>query len=187
MPAKISNKNYDFETPDGVKGRLFHIKIPFPVNLRIKPEGKNVGSTSLVYNIPRYYSEKDQIIMEGKAVGMNVLDVEQLSFTITDLCPKCKRRGIPSIQFKNTDSKYYTTAKNFDKSRNSHVFKGKKKYWLVFSHKSTPKLCWINQWQGTKQGTFKPKTKTKDIDPRLFLISQAIKEMGKNHAINQQL
>ncbi len=138
------------------------------------------------------YEDKDIISKNLKQEGSNVVDVEQMksdgffiksvrqmNFDVSEICQLCNRKGVPSIVRKNTDSSYYKVT-GWHVSRKKIKFKGKNQpFWLKFSHKGKTKTCWIQQWQGSKQGTFKPKTKSEPIHPRKFMISGQIEELEK--------
>ena len=40
-----------------------------------------------------------------------------------------------------------------------------------------PKYCWVRQWQGSGNGTFKESKKGQFIDPRDFLIGQQMRNL----------
>ena len=193
MPFVATNKGFDFTADNGVKGKLFHIKVPYPVLIIKKLEDCYVDRTLFPDLIPTTsrpimanYEDREEIIENFKKQGMEV-DVKQFTFgPMIGFCPKCKHEGTPSIQKKNTDTSYL---KKSERLEIRHKVKGKSKYWLHFSHKTKLKHCWVQQWQGTIEGTFKPikqkkwflsrKKENKSIDPRMYLLSHAIKEMAK--------
>ena len=185
MPSHSKEKGWDFESPNGVSGKLYHIKVPFPINAHIRPEGKNVDQVTQIITIPRLYEEKNVVIAEAKKIGIEILQVDQQSFgPLVDLCPKCKRRGIPSIQKKNTDQIKVKVNIEYTIDLKGKIVKTSKKptFWLRYSNKQKddgPKYCWVRQWQGNVNGTFKEPKKGTVIDPRDFLISQQIRNLKK--------
>ena len=186
MPARTANKGWDFMTSNGVKGQIFHIKVPYPVIVRIKLDcfvDKSMGN--IVPTSPKpimaNYEDKDIIMKNLKQEGIDVIDVEQMSFSpLIDLCQKCGKKGIPSIQKKNTDQKYVKVNDEYSIELRGKIVKipKPKTYWLTYRHKFG--RCWIRQWQGTIKGTFKEPKKSEYINPRKFMIAGQIEELEKN-------
>ncbi|MEK0338229.1 MAG: hypothetical protein QQN41_12425, partial [Nitrosopumilus sp.] len=77
MPSHSKEKGWDFESPNGVSGKLYHTKVPFPINAHIRPEGKNVDQVTQIITIPRLYEEKNVVIAEAKKIGIEILQVDQ--------------------------------------------------------------------------------------------------------------
>jgi len=184
MGRKPSEKNYELTIENSDKKfKLFHIKTPFPVNIRVKPKPATpdaiIGNTSFIHTIPRFYSEREEIIKESRENGIEILSVEQLTFMISEICPRCGNKGVPSIRQKNTDYTYTTNeqGQTFELTTQKGVGK-QRPYWLTFKHGE--KRCWVRQWQGTNQGTFKQTKKGKQIDPRKFTISEPLKKLARN-------
>ena len=183
MPSHSKEKGWDFDGPNGVSGKLYHIKVPFPINVHIRPEGKNVDQVTQVITIPRLYTDKNIVISEAKKNGIEIVQVDQQSFgPLVDLCPKCKRRGIPSIQKKNTDQIKVKVNIEYTIDLKGKIVKTSKEptFWLRYSHKQKddgPKYCWVRQWQGSGNGTFKESKKGQFIDPRDFLIGQQMRNL----------
>ena len=184
MPARTVNKGWDFVANNGVKGKSFHIKVPYPVLVLVKLDcyvdkeacGDIVPTSN--HSIMANFEDRDKIIEDFKKQGYDV-DVQQTTFgPLIDLCQKCGKRGIPSIQKKNTDQAY----SKVNTESTSINFGGKiikvpkpKTYWLTYRHNSG--LCWVRQWQGTIHGTFKHTKKGKYIHPKDFMISGQIKNL----------
>lgn len=163
---------------------LFLVGLPFPVRAIIKPEcyvnkeilgGIQITTPQIIM---ANYEDKETIIKRVKENGIEILDIQKMSFgPLIDLCQKCGKHGIPSIQKKNTDQRYAKVDNSY-----SIELKGKivqipkpKTFWLVYKH--NPGLCWVRQWQGNMEGTFKESKKGKFIHPRKFLIGGQIDEI----------
>ena len=119
------------------------------------------------------YSDREKIVEEMKKDGYFVKDTSQMTINLSEICQLCDRKGVPSIIQKNTDSSYY---KGYGQNRTKKKVEGKKPYWLKYAHREKPKTCWVQQWQGSIEGTFKVKTKTEQVDFRKYFISTAIKK-----------
>lgn len=182
MPAKPVNIPKIFSIGDKKTLKMFDVKVPFPIIVDVRMQYTEDGvacgiNDSQPQIINALYSDREEIIKEMKKDGYYVKSVRQMIFQISELCPLCDRKGTPSIIQKNTDTSYYTVSTSEGVSRTKKEVKGKNKpFWLKYSHKDKPKNCWVQQWQGSISGTFKNKVKTKQIDPRKYFISTAIKQ-----------
>ena len=185
MPAKTANPSHEFAVGNSKQTlKLFHLKVPFPfiVDVRLQYTENAVAcgiNDSQPIIIQEYFENKDKVVEQMKKDGYFIKSVRQMNFDIPEICPLCDRKGVPSIILKNTDSSYYRISTGYNVPREKQKVKGKNQpYWLKFSHKDRPKTCWVQQWYPTKQGTFKPKTKSGQIDPRKFFISHAAKSLA---------
>ena len=181
MPAKTANPSHEYSVGNTNHTlKIFHLKVPFPFIVDVRPEytenavacGINDSQPMIILDL---IENKDKIVEQMKSDGFFIKSVRQMNFDVSEICQLCNRKGVPSIVRKNTDSSYYRVS-GWQMPREKQKFKGKNQpFWLKFSHKDKPKTCWVQQWQGSKQGTFKPKTKSEQIDPRKYFISHAIK------------
>jgi len=184
MPAKTTNPSHELTVGNSNQLlKIFHLKVPFPFIVDVRPKytenavacGVNDSQPII---IPDLFENKDKIVEQMKRDGFFIKSVRQTNFDVSEICLLCDRKGVPSIIKKNTDSSYYKVS-GWHTPRKKMKFKGKNQpFWLKFSHKDKPKTCWIQQWQGSKQGTFKPKTKSEQIDPRKYFISHAVKSLA---------
>jgi len=182
MPAKTANPSHEYAIEKSDKTlKIFHLKVPFPfiVDVRLEYTENAVAcgiNDSQPLMIPELFENKDKIVEQMKKDGFFIKSVRQMNFDTSEICQLCDRKGVPSIVRKNTDSSYYRISTDSGATREKQKFKGKNQpFWLKFSHNNNPKTCWVQQWQATKQGTFKPKTKSEQIDPRKYFISHAVK------------
>jgi len=180
------NKGWEFISGKAVKGKLFHIKIPWPILVRIKLDcyvDKDVLGDikpTTTRPIKANYEDKEIIMKNLKKQGIDVIDIEQMTFgPIIDWCPKCGNRGIPSIQKKNTDQRYVKVNDEYNINLEGKVVSvpKPKTYWLSYRHKA--KRCWVRQWEGARERTFKQPRKSESIHPRKFMIAGQIEELEK--------
>ena len=180
------NKGWEFVSGNGAKGKLYHVKVPHPILVRIKldcyVDKKVLGDIqpTTTHPIKANYEDKEIIMKNLTKEGIDVIDIEQMTFgPLIDLCPKCGKRGVPSIQKKNTDQRYAKVNHSYNINLEGKVVTvpKPKTYWLAYRH--TLNRCWVRQWQGTIEGTFKEPKKSEPIHPRKFMISGQIEELEK--------
>ena len=187
MPARTANQFFEFNV-EGTNKKLkqFNIKVPFPIKINFRPEyTEEAKACYLNHTMPQIinglWEDREIIVNEFKKLGYYIHSVDQMTFQISEFCPLCEKRGIPSIVRKNTDHPYTIKSNSFDRLMDTKTYKNKNKpFWLKFYHGKGDN-CWVQQWQGTNEGTFKPKLHAnKQIDPRKYFISYAIKKAIRN-------
>jgi len=182
MPAKTANQFNEFSIEDSNQTiRIFYLKVPFPFIVDVRPEyTEDAVACAINHSQPMIiqglFENKEEIAEQMKKDGYFIKSIRQMTFQISEICQICNKRGVPSILRKNTDSSYYKI-RGWYSPREKIKVKGKNQpFWLRYYHKDTRKTCWVQQWQGSIKGTFKEKIKTKQIDPRKYFISTAIKK-----------
>ena len=150
----------------GTEFKLYEVSSPFATKVTYKmkisahKDGSPIyGTTSEIVNIP--FSKKKEIVKKIKQLGYIDVKTEPASLPLTDLCPKCKRKGTPKIEKKN----------NKDYRVKSHSYRARERkerspytYWLSYQHKTKPFKHWIKQIDTTPFPRFKANTKTDDIE-----------------------
>ena len=129
------------------KFRLFDVKLPnsvtvtYRVQVSAKKDGTPIFGTSTT-NVNLPMSEKKKIIELFKDKGYKVIKIEPQTMQVPEICPTCKKKGVPKIEKKNANDIRYRIQRNFNQK------KGKKRldeYWLVFVHNSRSK-CRVSRF-----------------------------------------
>jgi len=161
------------------KVKTFKVKVPWPVILHLTRKGTKNGipyGTS-VRQLQAKYSKKNKIIEYFKEKEIKA-EVKQMSIEMSTFCPRCGKKGNPSIRTKNTDTRFFTNSRGESEYFEKHTVKGKNQpYWLMYTHTKRPP-CWIQQWQGSEKGTFKNK-KNKKFDLRKYRIANIVEMLSK--------
>ena len=126
------------------------------------------GQSEMYVNKP--LSGKKLIRSEMKKLGYNVTKIEPQIVKFTDLCPQCERSGIPKVEKKDTTDNRARTWRNKEERPPT---KRPDEYWLIYTHKTKPTKCRIQQAVNTPYPAFK-KNLRKDIDIRKYYFPQVI-------------
>ena len=179
MGRKTKNQFVEVQIEKSEKTfKLFHVKLPFPVNIAIRPKGPKEGKFEyfFVKTIKGLYAQKEKIRQELENFGYEIGSVKQLTTRMTELCPQCNRRGIPKIERKKTTDYHVRSWRYGD--NNLSPKRRNDEYWLTYDHKINPKKCRIQQYQGLASNTFKP-NKFKKINYRKYLLGGTMEELKK--------
>lgn len=178
------NKSIEIQTSNGHLGKMYHIQVPYPVRVIIQPEcyvnKEMLGDfkPTIPKIIMANIEDKEIIIENAQKNGVIVKEIEPMIFgPLLEICQKCGKKGVPSIQKKNTDQNYakVRTSYHVDLMGEKISIPKPKTFWLVYKH--NPGLCWVKQWQGTIDGTFKKSKRVKEIEPTKFLFSKQLKQL----------
>jgi len=144
MGRKPSNKFQEttIAFKKGTEFRLFDVKLPFSSKVTFEttdPKFVKAQSDKIVNISP---SEKKKITKLFKDNGYKVLKIQPFIMQVPEICPTCKKKGVPKIEKKNAFDNRYRIQRNFDQK------KGKQRpdeHWLVFVHDSKSK-CRISRF-----------------------------------------
>src|SRR5579872_4524895 len=159
--------------------KKYDLPTPFPFLIHMRPEYTadatfcSINHTQPVI-INDFFSEKEAIMEFMRAYGDYPVYAKPMLYSITELCPKCQNKGVPSFQLKSNDTSYLTSAKDNGKEGEKIIIKGIRTYWLTFKHGK--ERCWVQQWQGNIEGTFKAQKKIENIHPEKFMIGYALRK-----------
>lgn len=177
MPSKPKNKFKEFSINGTNKTlKVFQLECPWPVRIA------TIQNSSKLIKIESFdYSQKNELIKKAKEDGYEI-EVDPLTFEQPELCPKCKKKGIPSFQLKSNTYSYSKESNESgdlitdNKRRKTVKIHQEKTWWLRFHHPNElKKHCWVEQYQGSINGTFKKKKWKNDIDINLHLIGGTIR------------
>lgn len=177
MGRKIKNPWVQVQIENSDKTfKWYTVKVPFPVNIEIRPKGPKCTKIAgtFVKTVNWFFSEKEKLVTQLEKLAYEVKSVKPLSMRFTELCPQCNRRGIPKIERKNT-ADYHIRSGRYDNTRRE-LKKRPEEWWLTFDHKTRPKKCRIQQYQGLLSNTLKP-NKFKKVDIRKLILEDAIEEL----------
>ncbi len=137
-----------------VKHNLSHVKIPFFLKAIYKEKIGEYNNGKPIYGttdqIVRYlHFTKDEITKKFQEKGLEIINFEQVTVLLPDLCPQCRRTGIPKIE-------KYSNKYDYHPRRGSPMFRksGTEKtevnrpyeYWLCYDHETKPKKCRVAKW-----------------------------------------
>jgi len=150
MGRNRKNKSEEFFISNNfeIKHNLSQVKIPFWVNVTYKVkvsednDGKPIyGTTDQIVRYLHY--TKDEITKKFQEKGFEVINFEQVTVPFPDLCPQCRKIGIPKIE-------KYSNKYDYHPRRGSPMFRksGTEKtevnrpdqYYLTYDHKINGKL-----------------------------------------------
>jgi len=164
MGRKPSNKFQEttIAFKKGTEFRLFDVKLPnsvivtYQVQVSAKKDGTPIfGTTTTNVNLP--ISEKKKITKLFKDKGYRVIKIELQVMQVPEICPTCKKKGVPKIEKKNATDKRYRNWKfreNITKEPRPH------EYWLVFVHNSRSK-CRISRFLPQPYPSWRSQTDSK--------------------------
>jgi len=125
-----------------VKHNLSHVKIPFFLKAIYKEKIGEYNNGKPIYGttdqIVRYlHFTKDEITKKFQEKGLEIINFEQVTIPFTDLCPQCRRIGIPKIEKYSNKYDYH-----YNVTQDSHKIKVNRpdEYWLTYDHKINGKL-----------------------------------------------
>jgi len=157
--------------------KLFDVKLPFAVKvtydelLNNDQENPITGTASEI--IYKSISEKNEIILECEKLGFTIISVEPWSVKFTDICPDCRKPGVPRVEVKNTIDKRHRTWKYEEPH---YLPKRENEYWLVYYHKSSRSKCRIQQCIATPHPAFKHNSR-KQIDIEKYFFPYCLEWM----------
>jgi len=150
MGRNRKNKSEEFFISNNfeIKHNLSQVKIPFWVNVTYKVKvsednnGKPIyGTTDQIVRCLHYTT--DEITKKFQEKGFEVINFEQVTVPFPDLCPQCRKIGIPKIE-------KYSNKYDYHPRRGSPMFRksGTEKtevnrpdqYYLTYDHKINGKL-----------------------------------------------
>jgi len=126
----------------GTKFRLFDVKLPFSSKVTFETTNPNTVKAQCdeVVTIP--HTEKKRITKLFKDKGYKVIKIKPETMQVPEICPTCKKKGVPKIEKKNAIDNRFRIQRNFNQK------KGKERldeYWLVFVHSSSSK-CRVSRF-----------------------------------------
>jgi len=155
-------KIYDVKLP-------FSVKVTYKLKVSAKPDGSPIYGESETY-VTKPLSEKKLIRKEIQKMGYKVIKIEAQTVKFSDLCSNCHRSGIPKVEKKDTtDNRIRTWDYKEEKPRTIRP----DEHWLVYTHKTKPKKCRIQQAVNTPYPAFK-KNLRKNIDISKYYFPRVI-------------
>ena len=152
--------------------RIFDIELPFSVNITFQPilDGHLCpGITSQDVYLP--ISEKAEIEQKLKKLGHKVIEIKPSIARVIDQCQRCKRKGIPKIERKDTSDKRERTWRNKDEQPR---VKRPDEYWFTYDHKTKPLKCRIMRFVSPFRSPEVKLNKKKEIKLDEFIFPYAI-------------
>jgi len=168
----------------GTELKIYEVKLPFSVKVTYKAQvsanldGSPKYAESEMY-VNKPLSEKKLIRKEIQKMGYKVDKIEPQTVKFSDLCPECHRSGIPKVEKKDTTDNRTRTWKNKVKKPRT---KRPDEYWLIYSHKTIPKKCRIQQAVNSPYPAFK-KNLRKNIDISKYYFPQVIGLIKKKKGV----
>ncbi len=148
---KFIESCYAFE--QGTEFRLYDVEIPLVYSLNVgiaDPYFANAQTTM------EYYFESpvdlNMLIRDVEDHGYNLLEIKEATRKLTDLCPRCHRKGIPKIEKKNTSDNRERSWRN--KENTSQKKERPAEYWLTYTHSKHEK-CRICQYENKPYPAYK--------------------------------
>jgi len=141
----------------GTEFRLFDVKLPFSSKVTFEttdPKFVKAQSDKIVNISP---SEKKKITKLFKDNGYRVLKIQPFIMQVPEICPTCKKKGVPKIEKKNATDKRdrnWKFRENIPKEPRPH------EYWLVFVHNSRSK-CRISRFLPQPYPSWRSQTDSK--------------------------
>jgi len=177
MGRKAENRFIDgtIAFQKGTEHKVFDVKLPFSVKVIYKVQvsadldGNPLYGETTTY-VSKPISEKKLIRKEIQKMGYKVKKIEPQIVQFTDLCPQCQRSGNPKIEKKDTAD---NRIRNWTYKEKRPPTKRPDEYWLIYTHKTKPKKCRIQQAVNIPYPAFK-KNLRKDIDIRKYYFPQVI-------------
>ncbi len=150
MGRHRKNKSEEFFIANNyeVKHNLSHVKIPFFLKVIYKVKISEDNNGKPIYGttdqIVRYlHYTKDEITKKFQEKGLKIINFEQVTVPFPDLCPQCRRIGIPKIE-KYSNKYDYHPRRGSPMFRESGTQKTKvnrpDQYYLTYDHKINGKL-----------------------------------------------
>jgi len=148
---------------EGSKFRLFDVDLPFGVKVTFQQScGENIDGTKI-------YGTSEEILLDDISNKKTIIDhyekngcidvkVEKWATRFSDICPVCKKSGIPRIEHKNNIDNRLRNWK-FKEERKEPLPEKKKEYWLVYYHKKTHKKCRVFKFIKHPRPAFKNNAK----------------------------
>lgn len=135
-PRKNESEEFFIGDNSKIKHSFSKVKVPFfnKVTLRVEI-GKDKSGKSL-------YATTEQIMHESQKTEYEVINSEPLTISISDICPDCKKPGIPKIERKSNKYDYHARAGSalFDKPTHKVQVDRQDEYRLTYDHKVKDKL-----------------------------------------------
>jgi len=167
----------------GTEHKVFDVKLPFSVKVTYKTQvsadldGNPLYAETTTY-VSKPISEKKMIRKEIQKMGYKVKKIEPQIVQFTDLCPQCQRSGNPKIEKKDTAD---NRIRNWTYKEKRPPTKRPDEYWLIYTHKTNPTKCRIQQAVNIPYPAFK-KNLRKNIDIRKYYFPYVIGLLKKKRS-----
>ncbi len=144
----------------GTKIKVFDIKIPFVYKFTVTPINQ-AGHTEWEYHV-KHPDDISLVAQEIEKQGYKVTKIELSVRKMTDLCPKCHKRGIPKIEIKDANDRRARRPTHLGEIEKNKIQSERlDEYWLTYGHKITDgktkhKKCRIRQYVNTPDPAYKP-------------------------------
>jgi hypothetical protein len=141
---------------EDTKIKKYSVKMPFLYSLTVETNDPNNTKmhTKWEYFV-KPISKLDGLIKEienNQSFKIKVIKVELAVRELIDLCPRCKKHGVPKIEKKNTLDNRERSWRN--KENTSTKKERPIEYWLTYTH-SKDKKCRICQYLNTPDPAYK--------------------------------
>ena len=160
---------------EGTKIKQYNVKMPFLYAMTVETDDPNNAKMQTVWEyFVKHDSDLDGLIqeIENQPFKVKVIKVDQAVRPVTDLCPRCHKRGVPKIEKKNTSDNRERTWRN--KEQTSPQKKREPEFWLTYTH-TRAKKCRICQYINTPYPTYKQNK----IEIEKYFFPQVIGNMKK--------
>lgn len=147
--------------------RRYDVEMPFLYSITVETNNPNIEKmqTTLEYFV-KPDSNLDGLIkeIESQPYKVKVIKIEPAIRQITDLCPRCKMRGVPKIEKKDTHDYRQRSWRNKEPDEASKKERPPE-FWLTYIHNKSKK-CRIRQYLNTPYPAYKQNKI--DIEPYFF-------------------
>jgi len=145
-----------------------YAKVTYKVKVSEDNNGKPLyGTTERIEK--RSISDKE-IKKEFQKQGMTIIKTEEATIKFRNFCEKCQRNGIPAIQKKSNKYDYHARkiAPLTEEPKHKNKTNRPDDYWLVYSHKTSPKKCRIMLFDINNFQFKSSKNKVREIYKHIF-------------------
>ena len=166
-PRKDKFEEATIRFEEGTEFERVHVSVPSWLNATYIDKYGNGTSEQLVRSL--HYT-KDEIKKAFLEKGAKIIKMEQATISFRNFCEKCQRNGIPRIEPKPIKYDYHPRRGSpyFRKSGTQRTKVNRPdEYWLIYSHKTSPKKCRIIQFDINKF-QFKSKNNIREIYKHIF-------------------
>ena len=179
MGRKRVNNSEEFTLGDNPKiNNLTYLKIPFFKKVTFKEKISEDNNGKAIFGtgeqIVRYSkSTKEKITKQFQEKSLDVINFEDVTVRIPELCPQCRKLGISKIEKKSNKYDYHSRSGSSlfkDSQKPRKETKRQDEYWLTYDHKTNGKLkkCRIAKFNKTNMTFVNSKNKINELHKHFF-------------------
>lgn len=158
------------------KIRRYDVKMPFLYAITVETNDPNIAKMQTTWE---YFVKSDSNLdglikeIESQPYKVKVIKVEPAVRQLTDLCPRCHKRGIPKIEKKDTRDNRERSWRNKEQDEESKKERPPE-FWLTYTHTKSKK-CRICQYMNKPY----PAYKRNKIDIDKYFFPHVLEHMKK--------